>query len=77
MDGCSLARQRSNSGMAERRVATQSSKVGASFRGREEAKNGPEMSEMGKVEEFEREKLFISLIHFLVCLRQCNGSSEL
>ena len=60
-----LARQRSNSGMAEH-LATQSSKVGASFRGKKEAKNSPGMSEMGKVEEFEREKLFISLIHFLV-----------
>ena len=64
MDGCSLARQRSNSGMAEH-LATQSSKVGASSRGEKEAKNSPGMSE--KVEEFEREKLFISLIHFLVC----------
>ena len=51
--------------MAERGVATQSSKVGASFRGKKEAKNSPEMSEM-VMEEFEREKLFISLIHFLV-----------
>ena len=59
-----LARQRSNSGMAEH-LATQSSKVGASFRGKKEAKNSTEMSEM-VVEEFEREKLFISLIHFLV-----------
>ena len=59
-----LARQRSNSGMAERGVATQSSKVLTSV-SREGAKNSPEMSEM-VVEEFEREKLFISLIHFLV-----------
>ena len=65
MDGCSLARQRSNSGMAERGVATQSSKVGERFAGGEEAKNSPEMSEM-VVEEFKREKLFISLIHFPV-----------
>ena len=50
--------------MAEH-LATQSSKVGASSRGEKEAKNSPGMSE--KVEEFEREKLFISLIHFLVC----------
>ena len=67
MDGCSLARQRSNSGMAERaseRVATPSSKVSTSV-SREGTKNRPEMSEM-EVEEFEREKLFISLIHFLV-----------
>ena len=59
-----LARQRSNSGMAKRGVATQSSKVLTSV-SREGAKNSPEMSEM-VVEEFEREKLFISLIHFLV-----------